>query len=113
MIKNKESGSVLIFALLILGVILTMTLTLVAIFIPKVKTISESVGSSIAIMAADSATEWCLYTNRGKLPAVSQPVMSNGATYVLAPLDCTIQPLNFRAIGTSRGVSRSFQVQQQ
>ena len=113
MINKKEQGSVLIFSLLITGTIIIMTLTLVAIYIPKIRIAFESVGSSVAMMAADSATEWCLYVNRGKLPSVSQPTMSNGATYVLTPSDCTTQPLNFRAVGTYKGVSRSFKVQEQ
>ena len=110
---NKESGSVLIFSILILGTILVMTLTLVSIYVPKIKISFESVGSSVAIMSADSASEWCLYVNRGKSPSVPQPVMSNGATYTITPPDCSAQPLNFRAVGAYGGVNRSFQIQEQ
>lgn len=114
-----QKGSIIIFAVLILGVIMTITLALGAIFLPKLRSATESVGSAGAAYAADSALEWCLYTQRGRLPASAQPTMSNGATYNLYfgtnPATCapTETPLNHRAVGTFRGVSRSFIIQEQ
>lgn len=113
-LKN-QSGSIIIFTVLMLSTILAITLTLTRIFIPKIRTITEATESIGAIFAADSAMEWCLYTNRGKSPPLSQPVMQNGATYQIynnsAPSICPSgETLNYRAVGIYRGVARSFEI---
>lgn len=96
-----------------LGVILTITLALGNIFLPRLKTSTEAVDSIAAIYAADSALEWCLHEQRGRTPSVGQPVMSDGASFVLYfgsnPAACSAgeSPLNHRAVGTYRGVTRS------
>lgn len=110
--KQSERGSIIIFTVLMLGSMLTITLTLAAIFIPKIRSAADSGESSIgAIYAADSASEWCLYMNREK-SAVLQPTMSNGATYTITPSDCTLLPLNHQVVGSYRGVSRSLLLQE-
>lgn len=107
---NKESGSVMIFTVLILGSMLTITLTLLATYIPKVRAIRDAGAGSVgAIYAADSALEWCIYSNRG-YPVLPQPIMSNGSTYTISPADCAIRPMNHQVVGTFRGVSRSLEV---
>lgn len=89
---------------------LAITLALAGIYLPKLRLARDAGAGSVgAIYAADSALEWCIYTNRAN-PVLPQPVMSNGATYRLIPNDCTILPLNNQAIGTYRSVSRSLQV---
>ena len=109
--KNKERGAIIIFTVLMLSTMLAVSLTLAAIFIPKIRGIvNAGPGSVGAIYAADSAIEWCLYKNRG-YPELPQPTMSNGATYIITPADCAITPLNHQAVGNYRGVSRSLQVQ--
>ncbi len=109
-LNSKQQGSVIIFTILILGSMLAITLTLVSIYLPKIRAIGDAGAGSVgAIYAADSALEWCLYINRAH-PALPQPVMTNGATYTLIPPDCTANPLNTQAVGTYRGVSRSLQV---
>lgn len=96
-----------------LGVILTITLALGNIFLPRLKTSGDAINSTAAIYTADSALEWCLHEQRARLPSVSQPVMSNNATYViyfgsgLASCIPAETPLNHRAVGTYRGVTRS------
>lgn len=112
---KKQKGSILIFAVLILGSILTIALTLGAIFIPKIRLITEAgEGSVKAIFAADSGLEWCIYVNRhpGEMPP-AQPVMGNGSSYILDPTNCAGGPLNNRSTGTARGVSRSLEVNEQ
>lgn len=118
---KAQKGSILIYSVLMLGVILTITLGLGNILLPKLKTASNAINSTAAEYAADSALEWCLYTQRGRPPAVSQPTMSNGATYALyypgsantvATCAPSEKPLNHRVVGTYRGVSRSFIVQE-
>ena len=109
-IRGNEQGSVIIFTILILGSMLAITLSLMAIFGPRVKITQDAGASSIgAIYAADSAIEWCIYTNRGN-PSLPQPVMANGATYTIQPSDCTVSPLNHQIVGTYRNVSRSLKV---
>ena len=89
---------------------LAITLALAAIFLPKLRVVGDAAAGSVgAIYAADSALEWCIYTNRAN-PILSPPVMINGATYTLIPVDCTILPLNHQVVGTYRSVSRSLQV---
>ncbi len=113
MTKNKQEGSILIFSVLMLGVILTITLALGNIFLPRLRTSSEAVNSVAAVYAADSALEWCLHQQRSRSPLISAPTMSIGATYVIyfgsglascAPAEI---PLNHRAVGTYGGVTRS------
>ena len=89
---------------------LAITLALAGIYLPKLQAVGDaSAGSVGSIYAADSALEWCIYTNRAN-PVLPQTVMSNGATYTLIPADCTILPLNHQVIGTYRNVSRSLEV---
>ena len=110
---QQEKGSIIIFAVLMLGVILTITLSLGNIFLPRLRTSTEAINSVAAIYAADSALEWCLHEQRARLPSVSAPTMSITATYVIyfgsgiascAPAE---DPLNHRVVGTYKGVTRS------
>ena len=80
-ILKQDRGSIIVFTVLMLTAILTITLTLTRIFIPRLRSITEATDSIGAVYAADSAMEWCLYNNRAKIPLLSQPIMSNGATY--------------------------------
>ncbi len=112
---QKSKGSIIIFTVLMLSVILAITLTLTRIFIPRIRSITEATDSLGAIYAADSAIEWCLYSNRSKNPLLAQPVMANGATYQIfsgnSPSSCPGGgPINYRTVGTFRGVSRSFEI---
>src|SRR3990167_6165382 len=112
--KNSK-GSIIIFTVLIIASILSITLALTRIFIPRIRSITEATDSIRAVYAADSAMEWCLYTNRGKAPPLAQPVMADGSTYQIynggIPSICPDgETLNYRTVGTFRGVSRSFEV---
>ena len=110
---QEEKGSILIFSVLMLGVILTITLALGNIFLPRLRTSTEAINSVAAIYTADSALEWCLHEQRARTPSVSVPTMSITATYViyfgsgLASCTPAETPLNHRAVGTYRGVTRS------
>lgn len=112
---EKSRGSIIIFTVLIVSSILAITLTLTRIFVPRVKSITEATDSIGAIYTADSAMEWCLYNNREKDPILPQPVMGNSATYEIysdgTPSACPGgETLNYRTVGTYRGVSRSFEI---
>jgi hypothetical protein len=116
-IKKDQSGIISVFAVILVGAILAIGLTLSAIFIPKIKSSAEIKNSSAAAYAAESVLEWCLYINR-IVPAagsIAQPVMSNGAAYIngltnagFTESDCSTPAI--KAIGTYRGVTRSFQI---
>ena len=117
--QKTMAGSIIIFTVLMITVILTIALTLTRIFIPKLKTITESSDSIIAIYAADSALERCLYVNRQR-PATPPPLtLNNGATWVVYKgfttniADCYESGgLNHRAVGSFRNVIRSFQLEE-
>lgn len=113
-----QKGSVLIFSVLMLGVILTITLTLGNTLLPRLRSTNESINSVVAIYAADSAVEWCLYTQRGKAPSVPQPSMSNGANFIITfgaiPGTCAPAeaPLNHTITGTYKDVTRAFKIEE-
>ena len=117
-IYDVQKGSVLIFSMLMLGVILTITLSLANTLLPRLRSAGDALSSVAAIYAADSGVEWCLYTQRGRLPAVPQPVMSNGATYTFLfgalPATCAPaeNPLNHTITGTFRTVTRAFKIEE-
>lgn len=106
----------IIYSVLILAIILLITLTLASIFLPKLKIASESIYSTKAIYAADSALEWCLYKIRDKGPFPS-PTLS-GPTYQLyygpgsTSANCIQDelPLRHRAVGNSGGISRALEI---
>lgn len=113
---NNQQGSVLIFSVLMLGVILTITLSLANTLLPRLRSARDAISSVGAIYAADSGLEWCLYTLRERSPAMPQPIMSNGATFTVTfgilPATCASSesPLNHTSIGTFRDVNRAFKI---
>ena len=115
---NTQEGSVLIFSVLMLGVILTITLSLANTLLPRLRSAHDALNSVAAIYAADSAVEWCLYTQRDRQPSVPQPVMSNGATYAIlfgaGPGTCAPaeSPWNHIITGTFRSVTRAFKIEE-
>lgn len=110
--SNGESGVAIIFSILTVGILLSIVLTLSAIFIPKLKLSSQTKSSVGAIYSAESAIEWCLYTNRHG--TISLPTMSNGATYTdgtggaLDSSDCVTSPI--KVLGTYRAITRAYEV---
>lgn len=116
---SSEEGSIIIFTVLMLTSMLTITLTLTKIFIPRVRTVAETSDSVKALYAADSALEWCLYVNRQTPPTPPPLSFSNGATWAVYKgfttdlADCyETGGLNHRAIGSFGGVIRSFQLEE-
>lgn len=111
--KSSQKGSILIFSVLMLGVILAITLSLNNIFLPRLRSSTEDINSIGAIYTADSALEWCLHEQRARLPSVGAPTISIGGTYIIyfgagiASCVSTETPLNHRSVGTYRRVTRS------
>jgi hypothetical protein len=127
---HSERGSIIVFSVLLLTVILTVSLGLIAIFIPKLRTIAESINSTTAIFAADSATELCIYEARKKVnydeasSTMNDGTLDNGATFAVKDLnppgnfiqaDCSAlssASFSFRAVGTYRAISRALEITQ-
>lgn len=88
-----------------------ISLTLGAIFLPKLHSVSDIPSSLSAIYAADSAIELCIYQNRKVIPPAPPAILfANGASYTMTNLLCGSTPLSTQAVGTFRGVSRSLQL---
>lgn len=112
-IPNSNSGVAALIAVLLVGIFLSIVLTLSAIFIPQLKTSGEVKRSSGAAFAAESAIEWCLRINR--IGSTAFPVFNNGATVVngftnlpFIEADCATPP--FKAVGTFQDITRSFEI---
>lgn len=121
--RSLQRGSVLIFSFLILSVITSVSFAVLAIFLPKLKIVSDPFKSSVAISVANSGLEWCLYVNRGKPTPEPLPPPSfiNGATLAIYyPLTSTTiaacvsteTPMSHRAVGTYLGVTRSLEIEE-
>lgn len=130
---KQQRGSIVVFAILMLAVVLASALGLARIFTPKIGLLNEAGQSLAAIYAADSATEFCLYEARKNAvpPVLPNPLLTNTATYTIASLSATevvltLVPSNpltdcrrlgtgsfsFRATGIYRNVSRSLEINQ-
>lgn len=112
-------GSVMIYSVLILAIIISIAISLVSSFVSKIRTSSDVIKSAVAIYAADSALEWCLYKNRGNLnppalpPTITTPTGVTTQVYFgagIATCDITETPLNHRSVGTYLEISRSLEI---
>ena len=115
---NDQKGSMIIFALAILAIIVSIAVNIAPLFISRYRASLETASSTVAVYAADGGIEWCLYVNKGGPDQPAKPTMSNGATVEVytstnAIATCTPaeSPLNHRSVGTYQDVSRSFNVQ--
>jgi hypothetical protein len=122
---NKQRGSILLYAMLMMIAILAISVTLIGAFTPKLRSITEATTSTHAIYAADTATEVCLYEARQQpLNPIARPILTNEATFEIASLSATAititndcRPLGteyfrFRAVGTVNNVSRALEINQ-
>lgn len=102
---------------------LAVGVSLTGLFIGKLKRARAVQDSTIAIYAADSAAERCLYEARTGIQVTPALVMSNGATYTITlddvtdvTADCSAIGVSgvftIRVIGTYRGVSRALEITQ-
>ena len=121
--NNRQQGAILVFSLLIMVMIMSITFAVLGIFLPKLKIASNPLRSVVSLYAADSGLEWCLYINRGKptpeplpLPTIGS---NNGVTLVIyypslgftqATCASTETPLDHRSVGTYQDVARSLEI---
>ncbi len=121
--KIKQKGSILVFSVMIMTILLTISITLARVFIPKIRVATEAANSVSAIFAADTGIEWCLYTYRhAEGLGYAKPTLTNDATnYYSVYKDSDIGELvtcgpeaatlpHFRSVGTYAGVSRSMEI---
>lgn len=126
-----QRGSILVFSILILAVMMATSMALARIFLPKIASVNQARNSVTAIFAADSASEFCLYEARkGVVPTPlpnppSTALMTNGAFFTIASLsaggevavsdNCVVlgpKSFRFRATGVYNGVNRALEVSQ-
>ncbi|MEK7125067.1 MAG: hypothetical protein AAB864_01595 [Patescibacteria group bacterium] len=123
---HNQRGSIIIFSLMILTVTLTMALALVNVLIPKLRLANVATNAAVALYAADSGSELCLYEARqlgaGDSP-LTRPIMANGSDFVIVRLpaeqvitnNCIVlgsASFTFRATGRFSGTSRALEVSQ-
>lgn len=116
--QNKEAGSILIYTILIMVVVTTVSVALMRLLVPKFRIVKESVYSTNALYAADSGMEWCILSNRidpSSATIPGQPTTVNSATILYYDLSNNLTTcdyggaVGFRIVGTYRGISRSLE----
>ena len=78
---NTQQGSILIFALSILSLMVAISIGIIPLFISRLRASQEAANSTIAVYAADSGIEWCLYSyNSGVSGSTNYALATNGST---------------------------------
>lgn len=95
----------MIFAILLIGIILSIGLALSTIFINKLRTSVDARNSVPAYFAADSGIEWFLFSTVKGTPQ-AMPVFGIGSEFEIT--EETEEEV--RSLGTFRGVSRAIEV---
>ena len=118
---TSQRGQILLYAMLTMSVMLAAGLSLNSLFISKLRSAAAARDATVALFAADSASEMCLYEARTGTNA-SPLTMINGATYVVVDVskgtditaDCSTlgSAYTFRATGAYRGTSRALEISQ-
>lgn len=125
---RTDRGSILVYSLLTMSSMLAIGLTLNALFISKFRLAAASRNATVALYAADSAVEMCLYEARlatDDNPGGNPPLALGNDSIIeiinAAPPndpvtdDCSVlggAAFGFRAIGTYRGTSRALEISQ-
>ncbi len=119
--RTSQRGSILIYPLLSMAVMLAIGLTLNALFISRLRATVSSRAALVALYAADSAVESCLYQARNGTQDGAL-AMDNGATYAVLDVltdtdvtgDCSAlgKSFGFRATGNFGGSSRALEISQ-
>lgn len=126
MIKNKNSnqnGSIIIYSLLIMLSIIMISVVLIKLLGTKFQIAREATYSIVALYAADSGMEWCLFSNRVDQLLEEVPPQITGLETISGITisyhnyngtgvnNCVFNsPLNFRTVGIYREISRSLGV---
>lgn len=116
--SKEQKGSIIVYTISVTSILIAITISIMTTFLPKLRASADAINSVTALYAADAGLEWCLYVNRGKPSPPPQPTFTdNGITLIIyedrgstSVSDCTESFLEHRVIGTSKGISRSFEV---
>jgi len=125
---TTERGSILVYTMLTMASMLAIGLTLNALFISKFRLAAAARNATVALYAADSGVEMCLYEAR-TMTDDSPLVLGNGASLKildaapgnaditddcssLAGLGTASQPFGFQSTGTFRGTTRALEISQ-
>jgi hypothetical protein len=118
---QRESGSILIYAMITMTVMLAIGLTLTALFIAKLRSAGATRNATVAIYAADSGVEMCLYEARAAVNDAPL-VFASGAMLEIKDAvppnpditdDCSVLaglPLGFRSTGKFRSTQRTLEI---
>jgi Tfp pilus assembly protein PilX len=125
---HSQRGSIILYAMLTMSVMLAIGLTLSGLFISKLRGAAAARDSMVALYAADSAVEICLYEARtGTTDPEPRLVFPSGVLIQITDItptqtditsDCSVlsaapsASFGFRATGTYRGVSRTLEISQ-
>ncbi len=128
---HNERGSILLYSMLTMASMLAIGLTLNGLFLSKLRLSTAARNATIALYAADSGVEMCLYeartgTDEGPLLTFVKGfmVLGNGAKFKIvdsAPpnkditADCSVLAsgsFGFRATGTYQGTTRALEISQ-
>lgn len=112
---NRQSGVALLVGVMLVSVLISIMLTLSAIFIPKLRLAQEVRKSVSAMYAADAGVEYCLYVDKineqisAGFPETipNKPTLNNGANFTFEPVDCQFP---IRVEGEYQGVRRFFEI---
>jgi hypothetical protein len=123
-VQKGERGAILVFSLIIMSLMISITFTVMGIFIPKLKIASDPIKSVIAYSVAENGLEWCLYVQRDNPlpPPLPSAITLNGdvasvvvyypaSGFTTATCSSASEPsMNHRAVGSYQGVARSFEI---
>jgi|SRR3989338_5525320 len=120
-IKDKQNGSIIIFTLLIMITVMVISITLMRLLIPKLRIVRESIYSVVAVYAADSGMEWCIFANRKDINAMATPppqilslqTIPGVTVQIYGPSGATCsynESVDYRTVGTYNSISRSLEV---
>jgi hypothetical protein len=119
--RHLDKGSILVYTIIILGLVLMISIAILRIILPKLSISSDIKKSAISVYASDSALEWCLFNKRvAPIPPPPHP-FSNGGNYIIyykplggaeVPATCDATEINgqHRSVGSMFDVARSFEV---
>jgi hypothetical protein len=118
----SERGSIIVYAMLTMSVMLAIGLTLNALFVSKLRAAASARNTMVSLYTADGAAELCLYEARSQ-QNIDNPVFESGATFAITNTadnsditdDCTVlgvDSFGFQATGRYRGTSRTLEIGQ-
>lgn len=117
---GNSRGSILIYSLLLMSVMLAIGIGMNTVFLTNLQGVREARNSTVALYAADTGTELCLYEARSRndddvvLPQGVGLVITNLADNSDITVNCSSlgDTFEFRATGTFRNSSRALEISQ-